>query len=330
MHVLIAYEGIIPVVKYGGIQRVIWYLGQELINLGHRVTFLAGKGSSCPFAEMIVLDREKTVASQIPDYIDVAHISYFRNENLGEIKIPYICMVQVNFYDDRKLDYNTVFVSKNHANRYGSDVFVYNGMDWEDYGTVKLDNWRSYFHFLANAAWSIKNVRGAIKIIKKTPHETLRVMGGTRLNFNMGFRFTLSPRIRFHGMVGGDLKNSLIQGSKGLLLPVKWHEPFGIALTESLYFGCPVFGTPYGSQTELITKEFGFLSNKTSELSEAIQNAEDYSPKRCHEYARDQFNSKVMARNYLDIYERVMNGQVLNENRPTLIDISEDRKLPWF
>ena len=329
MHVLIASEGVIPVLQYGGIERSIWYLGRDLTQLGHRVTYLVGKGSSCPFAKVVILDPGKTLVEQIPDDIDVAHIVYIRKKELGEIKIPYISSVQVNFYDDRKLDINTVFVSENHANRYGSKAFVHNGMDWDDYGPVQLSNRRSYFHFLANAAWSVKNVRGAIKVIQKTPHETLHVLGGTRLNFNMGFRLTLSRRVKFHGMVGGGLKNSLLQGSKGMLLPVIWHEPFGISMTESLYFGCPVFGTPYGSQTELITEDFGFLSNNASELALAIQSVESYSRKHCHEYACDQFNSVVMTKNYLAFYERVLNGEQLNQNQPALVNTSEDRKLPW-
>ncbi len=130
-------------------------------------------------------------------------------------------------------------------------------------------------------------------------------------------------------MVGGELKHSLIQHSKGLLFPVIWHEPFGIAISESLYLGCPVFATPYGSLSELVTDDVGFLSSSSSELALAMENVEDYSRKRCHEYARDQFNSTIMTQNYLALYERVMNGEQLNENQPTLQNTSENRKLPW-
>ena len=41
---------------------------------------------------------------------------------------------------------------------------------------------------------------------------------------------------------------------------MRWHEPFGIALIEALYFGCPVFGTPYGSLPEIVEEGVqGFL-----------------------------------------------------------------------
>jgi glycosyltransferase involved in cell wall biosynthesis len=213
--------------------------------------------------------------------------------------------------------------------RYGSDVYVYNGMDWDDYGPVDLENTRSYFHFLGKASWRLKNLRGAIKVIHKTPGEKLAVLGGTRLNFNQGFRLTLSPRVKFHGMVGGDLKHTLLQGSKGLIFPVRWHEPFGIALTESLYFGCPVFGTPYGSLKEIVIPEVGFLSNNSDDLASAVLNVDAYSRKKCHEYARDVFNSSVTTKKYIAMYEKVLNGEKLNAHPPKLRSGFGEQKLPW-
>ncbi|MEF9931013.1 MAG: glycosyltransferase, partial [Bacteroidales bacterium] len=54
-------------------------------------------------------------------------------------------------------------------------------------------------------------------------------------------------------MIGGEQKLNILKESKGLIFPVIWNEPFGLAITESLYCGAPVFGTPYGSLPELIT-----------------------------------------------------------------------------
>lgn len=221
-----------------------------------------------------------------------------------------------------------VFVSKNHAARYGSQSFVYNGLDWDDYGAVNLSAPRSYFHFLGKAAWRVKNVVGAIAVVKALPAERLMVLGGHRCNLKMGFRLTLSPKISFKGMVGGQKKIQLLQGSKGLIFPVKWDEPFGLAITESLYMGAPVFGTPYGALAELVTPEVGFLTNKASEMVEHLKNDYAYSPRVCHEYARDCFNAKVMAVGYLKKYEQILNGEVLNPTPLRVIDTGMKR--PWF
>ncbi len=326
MNILIEYAGIIPAIKYGGTERAIWYLGKELTKMGHHVTYLVLKGSSCDFASILFYDREKTLAEQIPPSTDIIH---FLSKNAEQIEKPYIVTIQGNVNDQREFDINTVFVSKDHASRFGSDSYVYNGMDWDDYGKPDLFNKRNYFHFLGDAAWRLKNVQGAIDVIKGTKKEKLKVLGGTRLNLNMGFRFTISPRIHFCGMVGGEKKNQLLQGSKGLIFPVKWSEPFGIALTESLYFGCPVFGTPYGSLPEIINEQVGFLSNSKERLSEAVENVDHYSRVTCHEYARDIFNSKKMAEQYLKKYWLVLNGEQLNRLPPKLKKIQSEKFLEW-
>jgi glycosyltransferase involved in cell wall biosynthesis len=327
MHILIVYNGIIPAFRYGGTQRVIWYLGKELAKMGHEVAYLTHKGVRCPFGKVYFMDTSLPVAQQIPDDTDIIHF----NDGLpgGCISHPYIITMHGNVNNDLPLDSNTVFVSKNHAERFGSESFVYNGLDWDDYGQPDLHTSRHYFHFLGRAAWRVKNVRGAIRSVTALSHERLFVLGGYRLNIKMGFRLTLHPRIRFCGMVGGQKKFSLLQHSKGLIFPVRWHEPFGLALTESLYFGCPVFGTPYGSLPEIIIPDVGYLSNREEELSLAMKYAAHYSPERCHEYARDCFNAKIMAVQYLEKYEKVLNNQPLNVIPPRLQNKESEKFLAW-
>lgn len=176
MNITIVLGDKIPSIKYGGTQRVMWYLGKELDKRGHKVTFIAGKGSYCPFAKVIELDPAGNLNAQIPADTDLVH-------------------------------------------------------------------------------------------------------------FN---------------------------------IPV----PDG----ESLYFGAPIFGTPYGALPELVPPEVGFLTTHRQEMAEHIQSAQ-YSPKVCHEYARDLFNSSVMAEAYLKKYETVLNGEPLNKEVPHVIDIA--RRLPW-
>lgn len=328
MRILIVDNGVIPVRLYGGTERVVWALGKELNQLGHQVTFLVGEGSSCNFARVIHIDRTKEITEQIPEEVDIIHFN-FQPKNLEKVNKPYIITVHGNISEPIPLDRNAVFVSKNHAERYNSTSYVYNGLNWDDYTKPDLSIKKEYFHFLGKAAWKVKNVKGAIETIKKTKKESLHILGGVRFNFKMGMRFTFSPRIQFHGMVGGSKKDQLIQKSKGLVFPIRWHEPFGLAITESLYYGCPVFATPYGSLSELVTQEVGFLSNKSAELADAIENVDTYCNKTCHEYARDIFNSKVMTQAYLKKYEQVLSGNSLNEKNPQLVKIQQEKYLDW-
>jgi len=326
MHILIINSGVIPVSKYGGTERVIWYLGKELVKMGHQVTYLVHAGSHCDFAKVLILKEGKSYAEQIPENIDLVHFNFQPQEKINH---PHVVTIHGNCNDQRLFDLNSIFVSQNHAHRFGSTSYVYNGLDWTDYGNVDLSAKRTHFHFLGNAAWRVKNVKGAIALIDQTKNEKLAVIGGTRLNISMGFRFSTSLKTRFYGMLGGDKKLNLLRHSKGLIFPVRWHEPFGLAIIESLYFGCPVFGTPYGSLPELINKDLGFLSNSAAALSEAMTQSTHFSPELCHRYALENFNAKKMAEKYLEKYELVRSGKTLNSTAPQLQEIQKEKFLDW-
>jgi len=155
------------------------------------------------------------------------------------------------------------------------------------------------------------------------------VMGGNRLNFNMGFRLTLSRRASFFGMVSGARKLELLNNSRGLLFPVIWHEPFGLAVIESLYMGCPVFGTPYGALPEIVSDSVGFLSDQALELAAALEHSGSFDRRACHEYAADTFSARQMAIKYVNLYELILQGTPLNAKRPQLIPAFRQRILPF-
>ncbi len=326
MHIVIVYPGKIPVYKYGGTGRDIWYEGQELTGMGHRVTYLTGAGSHSPFADVKVYNPVVPVQDQLPDGVDVVHFHFTPRE---PVKVPYMVTIHGNPGFGEEIDINTVFVSKDHARRYGSEMFVYNGMDWDDYGAVDLNGRRTHFHFLGNAAWRVKNLRGAIQVTRMA-REQLVVLGGNRLNFRMGFRFTPDRHVRFKGFVGGEKKFGAMRYSKGLLFPVLWEEPMGLAIIESLYFGAPVFGTPYGSLPELVPADAGFLSNSASSLAEAITQADHYNPTWCHQYATDCFNARVMTENYVKLFEKVIRGEKLNPVIPSRLLPPDKDRFPWY
>ncbi|MEQ8303533.1 MAG: glycosyltransferase [Cyclobacteriaceae bacterium] len=325
MNIVLVLGAVFPVSKYGGIERVVWYLAQSLSKQGHAVTLLAKAGSECPFAKVIFIDERKDWNEQIPATADIVHFHFDPDANIEK---PVVYTIHENAPASSTFHKNTIFVSQNHAKRYNAQAYVYNGMNWDEYPGAILNNERQYFHFLGAARWRVKNLKGAIKVARQSKQE-LHVLGGNRLNFSMGFRLTLSPKIKFHGMVDDEAKAKVLNKSRGLIFPVRWNEPFGIAITESLYFGCPIFGTPYGSLPELVKVDVGFLSSSSKELSEQIANYKHYRPVRCYEYARDVFNADAMARQYLEKYEKVLNGEELNASNPKLVPYPEENDLPW-
>jgi hypothetical protein len=96
-----------------------------------------------------------------------------------------------------------------------------------------------------------------------------------------------------------------------------------------MYYGCPVFGTPYGALPELVTPETGVLSAEKKVLSQAVANSKNFDPQMCHARARDHFNSDKMAEGYVVQYRKVLEGKTLNEQAPRLKVVQADKFLPW-
>lgn len=324
-HILIVNHSKIPALKYGGTERVIWDLGKKLVDKGFKVSYLVAEGSYCDFADVLFYNPNLSINAQIPEDVDLVHFNFNPKE---EITKPYLVTVHGNPSFGELLNIQSVFVSYNHAERYGSTAFVYNGLDWNNYPKVNLNQPRKHFHFLANAAWRVKNVKGAISICKKA-RQQLAVLGGHRFNLKMGLRLTFDTHVQFKGMVDNQQKARYLAESKGLIFPVLWHEPFGLAIIESLYFGCPIFATPYGSLNEMVNKDVGFLSASADELAMALLNADDYNKNLCHDYALENFSSEVMTNAYIKYYEKVWNGEQLNEKEPTLIEQPTQKFLPY-
>jgi glycosyltransferase involved in cell wall biosynthesis len=95
-----------------------------------------------------------------------------------------------------------------------------------------------------------------------------------------------------------------------------------------LYFGCPVFGTKHGSLPELVSEHVGYLSNDGNELVLAMQ-TKKFDPFVCHHYAKENFNANRMAKDYLKLYEKVINGEQLNKDAPRLKSIQLEKFLEW-
>ncbi len=322
MHVLLVNNSPIPVYGYGGTERVIWDLGQMLVRLGHRVSYLVPERSTCDFGRVLPIRPDAPWEPQIPDDVDITHFQFNPRVEIGK---PYLVTEHGNARKPKPLPRNTVFLSRNHAQRYGSTEYVHNGLLWEGYGAVDFDRPRDHYHFLGKAAWRVKNVSGAIRVAKLSGVE-LDVLGGDRINFRRGFRWTLSRSIHFFGMVGGAQKNGLLNASRGLIFPVRWHEPFGLAVIESLYFGAPVFSTPYGALPELVPGDCGVLADNAATLADAVR-SNRFDPRACHDHVVRHFGAERMARDYVRMYERVLSGETLNAEAPVIQ--GEARSLPW-
>lgn len=309
MHVCIVVNAHIPAFLYGGTERVVVWLGRGLQEMGHEVSYLAPKGSRLDFAPVHELDAERPVEAQMPAGVDILHL----HSDLEWPRETPFCMTRHgNTHFARTFHPNTIFCSSKHARNHGAEAFVHLGLDPREYGEPDFEARESArWIFLGKAAWKVKNLKGCVALTRSAGQQ-LDVLGGTRLNFKMGFRFTPDRHVHFHGMVGGEKKHRLMRAARGLLFPVLWDEPGATAVVESLYFGLPVLATPYGCLPEQVTPEVGVLSNSESELAEAARQAGRYDRRAIHEHWKNHFTYRHMAGKYAGYYERILDGETLH------------------
>lgn len=295
-----------PIDKYGGTERVVWWLAHGLAEEGILVTLVGAPGTQCSFADVIESDFKGNWWKEIPE-CDVLH---FFTAPPSEPDVPYISTVGGNGKPGETFLTNTVFVSKNHAERHGSQSFVYNGVKPDEYefSAVKED----YLFFLAKASWKVKNVDGAIRVARQAGRK-LRIMGGSR-------PWLPSWRgVRWEGNVGGKKKAEIVSRGAALLFPVIWHEPFGIAVIEALMSGSPVIGTRRGSLPELLPTNVGAICDTEEELVGAIRGLSKYRASDCRDWAMTRFHYRQMTRDYLEKYKIVVGGRKLNNVPPRSI-----------
>jgi len=300
--IALIHEARFPVLKYGGTERVVWWLAKGLSELGHKVHLIALPGSHCPFAQV----SEKAFPIRSSD-LPPADLYHYFNTPEQEPESPYLVTIEGNGKSEEVFLPNTVFVSQNHAERHGGKAFVYNGLDPDEYEFS--DRKSNQLLFLAKASWSVKNVKGAIKIARRSRKE-LNIVGGSR------WWLPCWRGAYWRGMLGGSEKNQYISQALGFLFPVLWHEPFGIAVTEALVSGTPVLASPFGSLKELIGPQVGKICSTYQQFVEGVESLAEFKASDCRDWALAKFHYRVMARDYVKFYEQVLSGRKIHGTSP--------------
>lgn len=113
-------------------------------------------------------------------------------------------------------------------------------------------------------------------------------------------------RVRWVGTVTGAARDDLVATARAALFPLRWEEPGGTAVVESLALGTPVVGLARGCLPELVEDgRTGLLTTGEDELGELVGKAGTIAPAECRAEAARRFTPAVMARSYLHLYERV-------------------------
>ncbi len=113
-------------------------------------------------------------------------------------------------------------------------------------------------------------------------------------------------RVRFVGEVGGSVKRSLFAKARGLLMPIRWDEPFGMVMVEALACGTPVIAFPEGAARELVVHGLtGFLVDGERAMADAVGLLPGIAPRACRAWVAEHCDVEVVASAYAEAYRTV-------------------------
>lgn len=324
----------VPPEQYGGIERIVFMLIQELKKKGHDITLYANEHSQ-PGCKLIgyresahygVKDLVKInrLTSKIAfQHFDIVH-TFGRMSNIALLmlsRIPKIVSYQlpptvsqvkkaVSIAHKSSLRFTACsnYIA-NQINAFADVTTIYNGVDINDY------------HFNANVAddapltflGRIQQEKGtaiAIHTAKQTNQKL--VIAGNVPNepiHQQYFNEQVKPhidgkQIKYIGPVNNSQKNDLLRNSKAFLMPVTWDEPFGIVMAEALACGTPVIGFNRGAIPEIVTNgSNGFVCATEADMITAINSIDSISRASCRKVAEQKFSAGVLAKQYEELYQ---------------------------
>ena len=335
------YEAVPPKL-YGGTERVVWLLTEELVRRGHEVTLFASGDSVTSARLAAVTERALRLDATSRDLLaadtirqldlvfgnardfDVihCHVDYLAypfsglvptptlHTVHGRLDLPYLAPIYRQFK-------HVPLVSISDAQR---APLAEMGVTWA--GTVhhglaperfafspKPDD---YLAFLGRLSPE-KQPDVAIEVAKRAGlplRIAAKIDAADREYFERVVAPLLDhPLIEFVGEIGDADKSVFLGGARALLFPIDWPEPFGLVMIEAMACGTPVIAWGCGSVPEIIDEgETGYIVNSEDEAVSAITHLADIDRGRVRKVFEERFSSTVMARNYLRLYWRVCRG----------------------
>jgi len=335
------YESV-PPRCYGGVERVVAYLVEDLINQGHQVTLFASGdsktsailSSSCPqslrlsnrFGVTQVYESlmiEQVIQHQGDFDIIHFHTDAFHLPVARRLKCPSITTVHKNLHPKwmRELytefkDLPLVFISDAQRRAILESIaikrnrIIYPGLPKDLYSFEGQPG--SYLVFLGRIA-PFKGVHTAIEIATRVG-ANLVIAAKYDVRYDEYYRRIVKPlimqsNVRETGEIDDKQKQMILGSAQALLFPIDWAEPFGLVIIEAMACGTPVIAFGRGAVPEIIDN--GVTGFVVQDIEEAVNVVEQLTPAmrfECRKVFEQRFLSDYMAKQYVDFYQDIINA----------------------
>ncbi|PYI68039.1 MAG: glycosyl transferase [Verrucomicrobia bacterium] len=331
------YESV-PPKYYGGTERVVSYLTEELVRQGHDVTLFAS-GDSETKAHLVAACRrslrmDKHCVDRLAHHMlmlenvvqraaefdivyfhtDYLHFPLSRREQIthvttlhGRLDLPDLVPLYQEF---REMPVISISNGQREPLPWANwQATVYHGLPADMYQF--RDKTGTYLAFLGRVSPE-KRVDRAIEIAKQVGIPLKLAAKVDRVDKDY-FETVVEPLLRhpfveFVGEIGEGEKEEFLSNAYALLFPIDWPEPFGLVIIEAMACGTPVIAYRGGAVPEVMEEgHTGFIVEGLEDAVDAVRRVPELSRKRCREVFDHRFTAARMAHDYVQVYERLTN-----------------------
>jgi glycosyltransferase involved in cell wall biosynthesis len=332
----------VPPKLYGGTERVVAYLTDALVELGHEVTLFASgdsmtKGKLAPmwpkalrldptvhdyFAPMFI--QLESLAQRAHEFDVIhSHIDYFAYPLLRQIGVPSVTTLHGRL-DIPELgilyktfgDTQVVSISDSQREPLPQANYaatIHHGLPRN---LLSAGPGGKYLAFLGRISHE-KAPDAAIRIAKQAGMP-LRIAAKVDKVDQEYFKTKIEPLladadVEFIGEIGEHQKSEFLGNAAALVFPIAWREPFGLVMIEAMACGTPVVAFKNGSVPEVLVDGLtGYIVNSEEEAVAALRKVPSLDRARIRDHFESRFTAHTMAQNYVDLYSQLIaNAQPL-------------------
>ena len=330
----------VPPKLYGGTERVVAYLTDALVEMGHDVTLFASGDSRTKAKLHAIWPRALRLDPTVKDYFapvfmeletvsrhahefDVihAHLDYFGYPMLRALNVPWLTTLHgrldlpelpplYGLYGDMPV----VSISDSQRGPLPQANYVATILHGLPQDLLRQGpGTGGYLAFLGRIS------------PEKAPDAAIRIAAGAGMPLKIAakvdrvdedyYRTTIEPLIAesdidFIGEIGEHQKSEFLGHAAALLFPIAWREPFGLVMIEAMACGTPVIAFKNGSVPEVLEHGVtGFIVENEQEAIEAVNRIGTLDRNRIRAEFDRRFTSHHMAQNYLKLYTRLGKNQ---------------------
>jgi glycosyltransferase involved in cell wall biosynthesis len=330
----------VPPRLYGGTERVVSFLTEELVRLGHDVTLFASGDSQTSARLVSTTPRAIRLDADVRDSF-APHILMLERviQSADEFDVIHFHISQFHFPTSRRLP--IAHVTTLHG-RLDIPELVPLYAEFDDIPVVSISD--AQREPLPDAGWAATIPHGLpLELLRfhPGPGEYLAFVGrispekrvdraiaiatavgqplkiaakvdpADRDYFEREIHHLLDhPLVEYIGEIDETQKDAFFGNASALLFPIDWPEPFGLVMIEAMACGVPVVAFRGGSVEEVIEDGVtGFIVDSVDEAIAATRAVRDLDRHTCRAVFEHRFNVTRMATDYLSVYEQLLSDR---------------------